>query len=161
MRSEQKKLLFSSNLCFSYPMISVSASISKIHFLAPHSWGYTPIYNVDKTQCLVNVHSCVHETAPCPIRNLVQLERNVSRFNLRSNEQNPLNIVAPITKSRISSQSFSAKGPAFWNVLPTELRRIERKTTFKNTVKRKMLSEYTAVSECHNPRCTDRRHHHH
>ena len=32
-------------------MISVSASISKIHFLTPQSWGSTPIYNVDKTQC--------------------------------------------------------------------------------------------------------------
>ena len=114
-----------------------------------------------RQQCLVNVHDCVHEVAPCPIRNLIQLERNVSRFNLRSNEQNPLNIVAPITKSRIGSQSFSAKGPAFWNILPTELKSIERKTIFKKRVKRKMLKEYQDVSECHNPRCTDRRHHHH
>ena len=123
--------------------------------------GILKLDDLYKQQCLVNVHSCVHETAPWPIRKLVQLERNVSRFNLRSNEQNPLDIVTPITKSRISSQSFSAKGPAFWNTLPTELRSIERKTTFKNMVKRKMLNEYQAVSECNNPRCTDRRHHHH
>ena len=113
-----------------------------------------------KQQCLVNVQNCVHVIAPSPIRNLIQLERNVNRFNLRSNEQNPFNVVAPITKSRISSQSFSAKGAAFWNSLPTELKAIERKTTFKNVIKRKMLSEYQAVTECHNPRCTDRRHHH-
>ena len=108
-----------------------------------------------KQQCLVNVHNCVHEIAPSPIRNLIQLERNVSRFNLRSNEQNPLNIVAPITKSRIGSQSFSAKGPAFWNALPSELKSVERTPIFKNMVKRRMLREYQSVSECHNPRCTD------
>ena len=121
--------------------------------------GILKLEDLYKQQCLVNVHNCVHEIAPCPIRNLIQLERDVSRFNLRNNEQNPLNIVAPISKSRISSQSFSAKGPAFWNVLPTELKSIERHSIFKNMVKRKMLNEYQAVSECHNPRCTDRRHH--
>ena len=115
-----------------------------------------------KQQCLVNVQICVHEIVLSPIRNLIQLERNVSQFNLRlrSNEQNPLNIVAPITKSRISSQSFSAKGPAFWNALPSELKSVERTPIFKNMVKRRMLREYQSVSECHNPRCTDRRHHH-
>ena len=93
-----------------------------------------------KQQCLVNVQNCVHMIAPSPIRNLIQLERNVNRFNLRSNEQNPFNVVAPITKSRISSQSFSAKGAAFWNILPTELKAIEGKIIFKNVKKRKMLS---------------------
>ena len=122
--------------------------------------GILKLDDLYRQQCLVNVHSCVHEIAPGPIRNLIQLERNVSRFNLRSNEQNPLNIAAPITKSRIGSQSFSAKGAAFWNTLPTELQSVERKSVFKNTVKRTMLNEYQAVSECHNPRCTDRRHHH-
>ena len=101
-----------------------------------------------KQQCLVNVQICVHEIVLSPIRNLIQLERNVSQFNLRlrSNEQNPLNIVAPITKSRISSQSFSAKGAAFWNILPTELKAIEGKIIFKNVKKRKMLSIRLCVS---------------
>ena len=123
--------------------------------------GILKLDDLYKQQCLVYVHSCVHETAPWPIRKLVQLERNASQFNLRSSEQNPLNIVTPITKSRISSQSFSANGPTFWNSLPTELKSIERQTTFKNKVKRTMLNDYQAVSECHNPRCTYRRHHHH
>ena len=122
--------------------------------------GILKLEDLYKQQCIVNVHDCVHENAPSPIQNLVQLECNVSRFNLRSNTQNPLNVTTPITKSRISTQSFSARGPFFWNSVSTELKGITRKSSFKNKIKRTLLDEYQAASDCHNPRCTDRRHHH-
>ena len=122
--------------------------------------GMLKLEDLYKQQCLVNVHECVNENAPSPIRELVQLECDVSRFNLRSNLKNPLNITTPITKSRVSSQSFSAKGSFFWNSLSSELKGITRKMSFKNKIKRIMLDEYQAASDCHNPRCVDRRHHH-
>ena len=122
--------------------------------------GILKLEDLYKQQCLINVHDCVHENAPHPIRKLVQLESNVSHFNLRSNSQNPLNIKTPITKSRISQQSFSSKGPFFWNPLSIELKGIERKVSFKNKIKRIMLDEYQTASDCHNPRCMDRSHHH-
>ena len=122
--------------------------------------GILKLEDLYKQQCLVNMHDCVHENAPSPICKLVQLESNISRFNLRSNSQNPLNVTTPITKSRISSQSFSAKGPAFWNPLSSELKGMTRKASFKNRVKKDILKEYQTASECCNPRCMDRRHHH-
>ena len=122
--------------------------------------GILKLEDLYKQQCLVNMHDCVHENAPYPIRKLVQLESHVSHFNLRSNTQNPLNVTAPITKSRISSQSFSSKGPLFWNPLSTELKGIKRKSSFKNKIKRITLDEYQAASDCNNPRCMDRSHHH-
>ena len=123
--------------------------------------GILKFEDLYKQQCLVNVHDCVHENAPSPIKKLIQLECNVSRFNLRSNSQNPLNVTIPISKSRVSLQSFSMKGPSFWNSLSSELQGITRKLTFKNKIKRIRLDEYQAASECNNPRCVDRRHHHH
>ena len=122
--------------------------------------GILKLDDLYKQQCITNMHDCVHENAPSPIKNLVQLECNVSRFNLRSNSQNPLNVTTPLTKSRISSQSFSAKGPVFWNSLSADLKSIVRKSTFKTKIKRTLLNEYQAASDCHNPRCMDRRHHH-
>ena len=122
--------------------------------------GLLKFEDLYKQQCLVNMHDCVHEIAPRPISNLVQLGSSVSRFNLRSNSLNPLNVITPITKSRISSQSFSAKGPAFWNPLPSEIKSIIRKLSFKNRVKTDILNNYQTTSECNNPRCLDKRHNH-
>ena len=121
--------------------------------------GILKLEDLYKQQCLVNVHDCVQMNAPNPIRKLVKLECNSNRFNLRSNTQNPLNITIPITKSRIASQSFSYKGPVFWNLLSSELKGVTRKMSFKNKVKRSILKEYHIASDCRNPRCTDRRHH--
>ena len=114
-----------------------------------------------KQQCLVNVQICVHEIVLSPIRNLIQLERNVSQFNLRlrSNEQNPLNIVAPITKSRISSQSLVQRS----SILEYSAYRAQshRRKNHIQKCEKKENAEYQAVSECHNPRCTDEIHHLH
>ena len=124
-----------------------------------NKFGIYRLEDLCKQQCFVNVHDCVHENAPCPICNLVQLKHNISRFNLRSNSQNPLKVTAPI-KSRISSQSFSAKGPAFRNPLSPELKGITRRGSFKNRVKKDMLKGNQTTSESSIPRCRDKKHHH-
>ena len=122
--------------------------------------GILKLEDLYRQQCIVNMHDCVHGNAPRPISNLVQLESSASRFNRRSNSLNPLNVTTPITKSRISSQSFRAKGPAFWNPLSPELKGITRKASVKIRVKKDILKEYQTASDCCNPRCMDRRHHH-
>ena len=63
-------------------------------------------------------------------------------YNLRGQAQNPLDYRKPNFKSRAASNSFSAKGPAFWNSTPNDLRKIEQRGLFKRTLKKTLLVKY-------------------
>merc|ERR1712240_55998 len=73
----------------------------------------------------------------------------------RSQTNNPLNMKIPTFKSRAGCQSFRAKGPTIWNVLPNEIKSIDKRERFKGAVKRFFLHNYARKSDCTNPRCTD------
>ena len=112
-----------------------------------------------RQQCLVLIHDSVFKKAPETIQQLIQLDHDSSRYRLRNQVANPLNLKVPNLKTRVGSHSFCVKGPSFWNEIPNELKKIEKREIFKNSVKRFFLHKYSKTSECKNPRCRDHRHH--
>ena len=107
-----------------------------------------------KNECMLLAHDCVHGNAPVNIKSSLQLANN-NEHNLRNQSENPLDLRLPNMKTRAGNSSFSLKGPQFWNSVSTELRNIERKTTFKNAIKRATLYEYERKASCSNPQCRD------
>ena len=114
-----------------------------------------------KQQCLVLIHDCMTKKAPLEIQQLIHQEPSSNRYTLRNQTNNPLNLNIPSTKTRAGSNSFRVKGPSAWNELPNNLKIIEKRETFKKTVKRFFLHKYSSSSECNNPRCRDLRYHDH
>ena len=109
-------------------------------------------------QCLTLTHDCYYHRAPIRVRNLLNSQQS-SEYNLRGQALNPLDLKVPCFKSRAASNSFSTRGPTFWNNIPEDLRKIEQRAQFKRTVKKSILDKYEHRSDCSNPRCKDRRHH--
>ena len=123
--------------------------------------GLLKFEDLYRQQCLMLTHDCIRNRAPTNVSQLVQKEQDVSRFNLRNHVQNPLNLKIPCVKSKAASTSFSAKGPVLWNELHNELKQTDKRSVFKNALKRQMLAKYQLKTECNNPRCNDRKHHGH
>ena len=112
-----------------------------------------------RQQCLVLIHDSIYKKAPETIQQLIQLDHDSSRYMLRNQVNNPLNLKIPNLKTRVGSHSYCVKGPSFWNEIPNELKKIEKREIFKNSIKRFFLHKYNKTSECNNPRCRDHRHH--
>ena len=111
-----------------------------------------------KTECALLTHECVHGNAPCNIKNGIK-PANSSEHNLRSQAENPLDLRIPNMKTRAGNSSFIANGPKIWNDIPMELRNIQRKKSFKNSIKNAILKEYEQKATCTNPRCRDHSNH--
>ena len=111
-----------------------------------------------KQQCLLQVHDCLSKTAPIVVEGLIKTEENSERYELRNSDSNSLKLKVPIFRSRAGGQSFSVQGPSIWNNLPKELY-VNRKSVFKNSLKRYFLYHYDSKTACSNPRCNDRSHH--
>ena len=120
--------------------------------------GILKLDDLYKQQCLMLTYDCINDSAPNQIKQLMIKEKNPV-FNLRNHTQNPLNLKIPILKTRVGSNSFSIKGPTIWNGIPNEMKCINRRSNFKNAVKKKFLQGYNCKCECNNPRCTDKQHH--
>ena len=108
-----------------------------------------------RQQCILLCHDCIMKRAPQQITNLLVLEQTTNLYSTRSQVTNPLNLKIPNPKSRAGSQSFRVKGPTIWNVTPNEIKGVDRREIFKNSIKRMFLHNYTKKSECTNPRCKD------
>ena len=111
-------------------------------------------------QCLSLIHDSINNRAPPPIKQLVNLSSEGRSHELRSHRNNPHNLQVPVSRSKLSSNSFCAKGPQLWNQLTNEIKTIESKQGFKSKLKQQLLNSYHLATECSNPRCTDRMHHH-
>ena len=72
----------------------------------------------------------------------------------------PLKMREPLGKCRTSSNGFCVKGPVIWNSVPHELQVVRERHIFKYRIKNHLFQSYSVTTDCTNPRCTDRRHHH-
>ena len=111
-----------------------------------------------KTQCMLLIHDSIYTNAPLSMIDCLSSVGS-GEHNLRSQAAKPLDLKIPPLKSQAGTNSFSAKAPCFWNHIPTEVRSIERKTTFKKAIKNSILRTYEQKTSCTNPRCSD--HHNH
>ena len=112
-------------------------------------------------QCLSLIHDTINDRAPLPVKELVTLTSQVHAHSLRGHSSDPHNIRVPMSRSKLSSNSFCSKGPQLWNQLPQEIKTIVSKQGFKFKLKHHLLNSYDPTTQCNNPRCTDRKHHHH
>ena len=111
-----------------------------------------------KTECVSLIHDCVHGNAPANIKNDLKLA-NSNEHNLRNQAENPLDLRLPNLRTRAGTSSFGANGPQFWNSIPTELRKIIRKASFKKAIKYSILNNYEQKTTCTNPQCRDHSNH--
>ena len=76
------------------------------------------------------MHGIANNEAPAYLRELVQQTREMaSRSNLRSSVNSTY--IKSSTRTKFAERAFSVAGPLAWNALPTELRTIKCKDTFK------------------------------
>ena len=106
-----------------------------------------------KQQCMLLCHDCVRHRAPQQITKLIVLEQ--TSYSTRNKSNNPLNLKIPNLKTRVGSQSFRVKGPKIWNEIPTEIKNVDKKQTFKSSIKSSFLYKYSKKTDCKNPRCKD------
>ena len=111
-------------------------------------------------QCAMFIHDIIRNRAPSAMNKFVSLETEANARNLRSHSSDPLLVRVPLEKCKTSSNSFCVKGAQIWNNISQELRKINEKHIFKYRLKQHMLSQYSELTSCDNPRCTDRQHHH-
>ena len=120
--------------------------------------GLLKFEDLYQQQCLTLTYDCVYQRAPKKIRNLMQSQPTLD-YNLRGQNLQSLDLKVPNLKTRAGSNSFAARGPAFWNGIPDETRKIEQRGLFIKTIKKSILEKYEHKSNCNNPRCRDRSHH--
>ena len=121
-------------------------------------FGLLKFDDLYQQQCLLLSHDCVYGSAPKKVKEHLVLAQTPN-YSLRNQVQNPLDLKNPNLKTRAGSNSFSAKGPSFWNDTPLNLREINQKFKFKYAIKSTLLDKYEHVTNCSNPRCKDRRYH--
>ena len=122
--------------------------------------GILKLEELYKQQCTTFIHDVMNNRAPAPIKHLIALGRGTTRINLGSHNSDPNHIRIPTSRSKFGSNSFSSKGPLFWNDLPQQIQDIKEKHIFKFRLKQLLLTTYSDTTVCNNPRCTDRQHHH-
>ena len=110
-------------------------------------------------QCATLFHEINQKRAPAAMIEFFS-QNNTPNHNLRSQVTDPNKIRVPVAKSKVSTNSFSHKGPQIWNSLPQSLQNAESKPSFKYQLKQSLLDKYKTTSNCTNVRCKDNRHHH-
>ena len=113
-----------------------------------------------KQQCAILIHDIINNRAPTQMANLIKWGNDSTNIRLRSQNDNPLRVREPIGKCKAISNGFGVKGPVIWNGVPRELQVVREKHIFKYHLKNYLFQSYTETTDCNNPRCTDRRHHH-
>ena len=111
-------------------------------------------------QCVTLVHDATNNRVPLPIKEFLNKDSEESHYNLRNHHRDPNHVKTPFAKCKTSTSSFSYQGPLHWNKVPRELQDIKEKQLFKLRYKRYLLDKYSKTTNCNNPNCTDRRHHH-
>ena len=113
-----------------------------------------------KHQSATLIHDTINHRAPVSMNELVTLNRETTQMNLRSHDSDPNHIRNVASRTLVSTNSFSSKGPIIWNDVPREIQDVREKHTFKYRLKQHLLNTYSNTIVCNNPRCTDQRHHH-
>ena len=124
-------------------------------------FGLLKLEQLYEQQSSTLIHDIINKRAPKVMGNLINLEREATSHNLRNHQSDPHQLRPPLARTKTSTNSLRTKGPQIWNQLPNELRSITSKSIFKSRLKQHYLEQYRVSTECSNPRCTDRRHHHH
>ena len=122
--------------------------------------GLLKLEDLYEQQCSTYIHDIINNRAPSALKQLIKLEREATSHYLRNHQAEPHSLRPPLTRTKTSVNSFCSKGPLTWNLLPNEIKNIQSKSIFKNKLKQHYLNRYSNSTECSNPRCTDRRHHH-
>lgn len=83
--------------------------------------GILKLEELYKQQCTTFVHDVMNNRAPAAMKDLIALGRGTTQINLRSHKSDPNHIRIPTSRSKLGSNSFSSKGPLFWNDLPQQI----------------------------------------
>ena len=110
-------------------------------------------------QCTALIYDIKNHFAPPALGDLLPNETAQSHHHLRSHVSDPNHVRTPVTRSKVSSNSFFCKGPLSWNSLPQEIQNARSRHAFKSQLKTRFLDSYEHIASCNNPRCNDRRHH--
>ena len=110
-------------------------------------------------QCTALIYDIKNNFAPPALGDLLPNETAQSHHHLRSHVSDPNHVRTPVTRSKVSSNSFFCKGPLSWNSLPQEIQNARSRHAFKSQLKTRFLDSYEHIASCNNPRCNDRRHH--
>ena len=112
-------------------------------------------------QCTALIYDIQNNLAPPALRDMLPGESSQSHHHLRSHVSDPNHVRTPVSRSKVSSNSFFNKGPMLWNSLPQQIQNAQSRQAFKGQLKTHFLNSYEHTANCNNPRCNDRRHHQH
>ena len=105
---------------------SITAALRKLHWLPVH---YRILFKVATL-----MYDVFHYHCPAYLRNLVTFtESDSARSRLRSSTTR--SAVTVRTRTKFGSRAFSVSGPTVWNSLPSQLRLIDCRSTFRRRLK--------------------------
>jgi hypothetical protein len=97
--------------------------------------GILKLEDLHKQQSNMLVYDCLSDFAPKEIGNFFHVKTETNDYTLRTNTQNPQDIVEIKFKTKQGKNSLRAKAPNLWNNLTNEIREQKNRTTFKNQLK--------------------------
>jgi exonuclease III len=93
--------------------------------------------------------------APLLMQSLFKKKSETSTTQTRG-ETAKGNDIHPIKgKFSAKKRSFSCRGPEIWNELPAEIQNLDKKTMFKASLKKHLISKYEDRIKCSNSHCPD------
>jgi len=110
-------------------------------------------------QCIKLAHDIINKTCPYNIQNKLNLSTNSYDYSLRSTTGDPLELREVLVKQKYVRSGFTTLGSKLWNNLPSKIKEIENRTTFRSHLKKHYLDKYNNVSNCKNPLCKDKKFH--
>ena len=106
-------------------------------------------------------HDMLNKQCPSNLQNSLNLCTDSHSYSLRSTEETPLEIRESRFKRPEVKLGFSNMAPKTWNSIPSNIREIKNRITFKKKLKLHILEGYAEKLSCSNPLCRDRRFHLH
>ena len=117
---------------------SVTDCLRELHWL--------PIRARIEHKILSLTHGCVYGYGPTYLQDLVN-KRTAARA-LRSNYDENITLTTPFTKHKtFKERSFSCAAPKLWNNLPSDVKSIASKETFKKATKTILFNKYFNSNE--------------
>ena len=97
-----------------------------------------PISDAFRLRDAVQMFKCMNNRAPSYLANMFQKRSQIHSYNTR----NANNLNPPKCRTALAQQSFSYRGVAVWNSLPTEIRNLSSLNTFKRSMRNFLLSSW-------------------